>query len=197
MHARLSRCTYRLVLLEELPQCEYLVRYLYHDRDAKSIRIFHQHTQTNLLQYLKRTKRTLAEEGMKRPVLEADEIVRYVPVPARLACRAHSRSDNKQPSPSSRFAQNIADGLQSLHTVGIVHRDLKCEHIFTTPTDNGNVTAWMLSIFTLAKKELQWPLRLNCPGSTRYRAPEVVGGRHYTPAGDGTISLTRSLSLSR
>jgi hypothetical protein len=70
-------CDCRLICLEELPRLENVVRYLYHDRESKTIRIFHQQCQTNLLQHLKRTRRKLLEDGMSKPVLEADEIIRY------------------------------------------------------------------------------------------------------------------------
>jgi hypothetical protein len=51
-----------------------------------------------------------------------------------------------------RYAQSIADGIAALHNLGIIHRDIKAEHIFTTPTEAGNVTNWLLSNFTVARR---------------------------------------------
>jgi len=82
-----------------------------------------------------------------------------------------------------RIFVQILEGVKYLHSIGIVHRDLKLENILFNDIENTKVK---LTDFGLSKSIALSPtafMRTQC-GTPTYVAPEVVEGVGYTQAVD-------------
>lgn len=73
---------------------------------------------------------------------------------------------------------DVARALVRLHTVGIVHRDVKCRNVLITPRSSKDCRAILID-FGLAcnmnDDEPSWLTRT--VGTKKYRPPEMEGGR--------------------
>jgi serine/threonine protein kinase len=84
--------------------------------------------------------------------------------------------------------QQVINGLQAIHSVGIVHRDLKSENVFLVPDPRGGERVVVMD-FGLARAldgsvVSTWPLVRSIAGTIDTMAPEQIEGRPPAPAID-------------
>lgn len=72
-----------------------------------------------------------------------------------------------------------ARGLQYIHELGIVHKDLKCDNILVSE----DIRAW-LADFGMSESIPQAVVPPTCTGAYRWRAPEVLRGECASSASD-------------
>lgn len=95
----------------------------------------------------------------------------------------------------------IASGLQHLHSLSIVHRDIKPQNILVTSSPGGRLKM-LLSDFGLSKRldgmaQTSFSQTMNNPGGTvGWRAPEILRGDVSLDLGDGS-STTSSTNTTR
>ncbi|MCO5565342.1 hypothetical protein L7F22_019015 [Adiantum nelumboides] len=93
----------------------------------------------------------------------------------------------------------IASGLQHLHSLSIVHRDIKPQNILVSQTSKGDLKM-LLSDFGLSKRldgiaQTSFSQTVNNPGGTfGWRAPEILRGDVNLDAGADTCNSTSSIS---
>ncbi|KAJ7644800.1 kinase-like domain-containing protein [Roridomyces roridus] len=75
---------------------------------------------------------------------------------------------------------DVACGLEHLHTLGIVHGDLKGANIFVTPSLRACIADFGLSSITTFSSSFHFTLSSTAMrgGTTRYQAPELHRGGH-------------------
>ncbi|PWN31177.1 kinase-like protein [Meira miltonrushii] len=93
----------------------------------------------------------------------------------------------------------IASGLQHLHSLSIVHRDIKPQNILVSQTSKGELKM-LLSDFGLSKRldgvaQTSFSQTVNNPGGTfGWRAPEILRGDVNLDAGADTCDSTSSFT---
>ncbi|KAI5692302.1 hypothetical protein M8J76_001897 [Diaphorina citri] len=75
------------------------------------------------------------------------------------------------------WIRQIANALEYLHEVGIVHRDIKCENILISRLLNAKLADFGFSRLLRTPKELS---NTFC-GTTSYAAPEIIRNSPYNP----------------
>jgi serine/threonine protein kinase len=97
------------------------------------------------------------------------------------------RTGRLPPREALRILIEVATGLEAIHEVGVVHRDLKSDNIFIVPDDEGKERALVMD-FGLARA-LEAPSAASTSagilfGTPAYMAPEQVQGKAITNAVD-------------
>ncbi|XP_033112214.1 testis-specific serine/threonine-protein kinase 1-like [Anneissia japonica] len=77
---------------------------------------------------------------------------------------------------SRNFFTQLIDGVEYMHRLGIVHRDLKCENLLLDGKNNIKI-----SDFGFSREFNQGDLSKTFCGSAAYAAPEVLQGIPYQP----------------
>jgi serine/threonine protein kinase len=72
----------------------------------------------------------------------------------------------------SDFAVDIAAGMNYLHKLGVIHRDLKLGNVVLDKHDRPKITDFGLSV---VKSSTQTSMKLNETGTPQYMAPESFG----------------------
>eukprot|EP01102_Stenamoeba_stenopodia_P005534 TRINITY_DN162_c0_g3_i1.p1 TRINITY_DN162_c0_g3~~TRINITY_DN162_c0_g3_i1.p1 ORF type:complete len:703 (-),score=153.41 TRINITY_DN162_c0_g3_i1:231-2339(-) len=88
-----------------------------------------------------------------------------------------------QPKQVHFYATEIASGLEFLHSNGIIHRDIKCENIFSCLDMEGNIKSLAIGDFDTALNTLANRPTTVC-GTTAFMAPEVFRGQDYSQQAD-------------
>ena len=70
------------------------------------------------------------------------------------------------------FAVDIATGMNYLHKLGVIHRDLKLGNVVLDENDRGKITDFGLSVVKTAS---QTSMQLDESGTPQYMAPESFG----------------------
>jgi serine/threonine protein kinase len=115
------------------------------------------------------------------PILEAGDGFFVMPLYARGSLAEAIRREGALPLPSViRIAAELAQALDALHSLGIVHRDVKPSNVMMG--DDGA----MLADFGLARGDGATQLTRDgqLVGSAHYLAPELIEGHPATPASD-------------
>lgn len=80
--------------------------------------------------------------------------------------------------------KQLLEGLEYMHKAGVTHRDLKLENLLLARKND--ISSLRIADFGLAKAAMQSKqaaMETTC-GSPMYVAPEVIGGKKYTPSVD-------------
>ncbi|MDX6425294.1 MAG: hypothetical protein QOD52_699, partial [Gaiellaceae bacterium] len=115
------------------------------------------------------------------PILEVGDGFFVMPLYARGSLAGAIRREGALPLPSvTRIAAELAQALDALHGLGIVHRDVKPSNVLLS--DDGA----MLADFSLARGDDATQLTRDgqLVGSAHYLAPELIEGHPATPASD-------------
>jgi serine/threonine protein kinase len=115
------------------------------------------------------------------PILEVGDGFFVMPLYERGSLAASIGRDGALPLPSVlRVAAELAQALDALHALGIVHRDVKPSNVMLS--DDGA----MLADFGLARGAGATQLTRDgqLVGSAHYLAPELIEGQPATPASD-------------
>ncbi|KAN0061132.1 bifunctional endoribonuclease/protein kinase ire1 [Thecaphora frezii] len=98
-----------------------------------------------------------------------------------------------------RALHQITSGLRHLHSLSIVHRDIKPQNILVTTSSNGRSLKMLLSDFGLSKRldgmaQTSFTQTANNPGGTvGWRAPEILRGDiNLDPGSESESSLGNS-----
>ena len=101
-----------------------------------------------------------------------------------------------------RALRQISSGLRHLHSLSIVHRDIKPQNILVSLSSNGRALKMLLSDFGLSKKldsvaQTSFSQTMNNPGGTvGWRAPEILRGDVNLDAGSESESSLGNASSS-
>jgi serine/threonine protein kinase len=167
-----------------------IVRYLHHIRSPTSVRVFMTRYEMSLRKEI-RTRADAVEEGEADPFTIKETLGLLI---------------------------DIAKGLDYLHKLNIMHRDLKSENIFLEFNESGGWTA-VIGDFDTAKRLTKSNLHAQTiVGTSNYIAPEIMNGiltpkspsprgapslsslepshSSHSPAGSPTSSSSSSLSKS-
>jgi serine/threonine protein kinase len=115
------------------------------------------------------------------PILEVGDGFFVMPLYARGSLAGEIRREGGLPLPSViRIAAELAQALDALHALGIVHRDVKPSNVMLS--EDGA----MLADFGLARGDDATQLTRDgqLVGSAHYLAPELIEGHPATPASD-------------
>lgn len=77
-----------------------------------------------------------------------------------------------------RIVSNIIQGISCLHTLGIVHRDIKLENILLCTTNKSNIQAKVID-FGLSTILGYYEFSNESLGTEKYMSPEMIGGSIY------------------
>ena len=91
---------------------------------------------------------------------------------------------------AARLFHDIVDGVDYLHTVGVIHRDLKPENLLMSRNKDGRYRIKVIDFGLSNIQEKGRVLKTAC-GSPCYAAPEMIAGHRY----DGTRSDWWSLGV--
>jgi serine/threonine protein kinase len=81
-----------------------------------------------------------------------------------------------------RIMRQVANGLQGLHELGIIHRDLSTNNIMVGPNDRAKILDLGLAR-DVEHMSVTWT-QGNMVGTMKYMAPEVIDGQSPTTAAD-------------
>ncbi|KAK0559061.1 bifunctional endoribonuclease/protein kinase ire1 [Tilletia horrida] len=101
-----------------------------------------------------------------------------------------------------RALQQISSGVRHLHSLHIVHRDIKPQNILVAVTPNGKRLKMLLSDFGLSKRldglaQSSFSQTVNNPGGTvGWRAPEILRGDVQLDNGGGSESEQSSIGIA-
>ncbi|KAG2364175.1 kinase-like domain-containing protein [Suillus spraguei] len=73
-----------------------------------------------------------------------------------------------------RWTAQIALGINALHEIGIIHRDIKPDNILIDVRENVRITDFGLSYLHKGPLERQWGYTDDAVGTTHYMAPEIL-----------------------
>ncbi|OQR93569.1 protein kinase [Achlya hypogyna] len=137
------------------------------------------------------------DEILLLSTLECAHIVRLVGVawtrPSDVLCllewmdggdlRARLLAPTPFPWPAKRSCvANLADALVYVHSLHVLHRDVKSRNLLAVTTDDG-ATLWKLADFGIAREDLDATMTCGV-GTSRWTAPEVLKGEHYASPAD-------------
>ncbi|EQC39478.1 TKL protein kinase [Saprolegnia diclina VS20] len=91
----------------------------------------------------------------------------------------------KWPSTKVRYALHIAEALEYLHSLDMVHRDIKAKNVLVDPSENGaKVCDFGVALQLHPTVEDTVDVTSHGFGTSRWMAPEVLTGDAYTKAAD-------------
>ena len=85
---------------------------------------------------------------------------------------AEHSSPDVTPETRNAFAMDIASGMNHLHKLGVIHRDLKPGNVVLDKHDRAKITDFGLSV---VKTATQTSMKLDECGTPQYMAPESFG----------------------
>jgi len=136
---------HEIILYEKLPYHKNIVRYLFHEKTDRELRMFMTRYNCNLRQCL----------------IERKEEIKSKTADYYYAFEVRN------------FALEIIKGLEYLHSNSILHRDLKSDNVFVIFDERHEISTLSIGDFDTAKHITRKGSGLSVIGTPRFMAPEV------------------------
>jgi serine/threonine protein kinase len=171
-----------ILLLESLPPHKNLVRYLFHQLSKTKMRLFMTYySGGDFATYIRKRR----EEYETIPSSQPPALHPQTSIPRikKESSFTEFAAGMFSPKDILRFMLDIATGLEVLHNMKILHRDLKSDNIFVTLNEVGKIDSLAVGDFDTAKQLQDGPSANTVIGTPGYIAPEVYQ-QEYSYAAD-------------
>eukprot|EP01102_Stenamoeba_stenopodia_P022816 TRINITY_DN964_c0_g1_i2.p1 TRINITY_DN964_c0_g1~~TRINITY_DN964_c0_g1_i2.p1 ORF type:complete len:620 (-),score=149.75 TRINITY_DN964_c0_g1_i2:58-1917(-) len=177
--AMVERFESEILLLESLPPHRNLVRYLFHQKTKNKLRLFMTRYSCDLASFIRDRKEESLQYGMGVGAPGGIGIPQ-----TKTSFSANSGVRLFSAKEIIKFALDIVSGLQVLHEMKIMHRDMKSDNVFVLLNEKGEIDSLSVGDFDTAKQLMDENSASTIIGTPGYIAPEVFSRDSYTYAAD-------------